>query len=393
MTLSAASFFSAMLQLEKVYFLHYDFHPEEKPLISSVIFIPVLSTLAFRESMALCSLTVCFLAFYIYHQIQLLTNARLNMPIVKVSTQLPFLGTALEFLSNTPWDLMEDWHRSYGRIYSFKLLGKTMVSIEHPDHLKEVLQSKIQNVKKDVGFAYKPFLPILGKGIVTSEGKSWMNQRRKISAALKVDILEEIPRATLKSVKRLMVKMDKCVEDSSSTIDLAEELRHLTLQVISETFMGLEAEESDTTFATMYYPIVEEGNKRVWRPERSYMFFTPSFWKHIFGVRRLNNYVSNLITKRWDLRNKNRKINDKVKEENEQVHTKDILDKVLDHFEKENPGKSLSPSDVCQLRDEFKTFMLAGHETSAAMMTWSFYELMKDDKLMEKVCFFQAIIQ
>ena len=307
------------------------------------------------------------------------------MPEVRVSTQLPFVGTALEFLSNTPWDLMESWHRTYGPIYSFQLLGRSMVSIEHPDYLKEILQSKIQNVKKDVEFAYKPFLPILGKGIVTSEGKSWMDQRRKISGALKVDILEGIPKATLHAVQRLMVKLDECCDDEGNsngkTIDIAEELRHLTLQVISETFMSLEAKESDTTFATMYLPIVEEGNKRVWRPERTYMFFTPCFWKYIFGVRKLNRYVSNLIEKRWEVRRDEKK----QKDGSSTNRTKDILDKVLDHFEKEHPRKELSSSDIRQLRDEFKTFMLAGHETSAAMMTWAFYELMNDNSLMKKV--------
>lgn len=269
--------------------------------------------------------------------------------------------------------------------------------MEHPLHLKDVLQSKIQNVKKDVEFAYKPFLPILGGGIVTSEGKEWMNQRRKISTMLKVEILEEIPRATLGAVKNLMVKLDKCCcdkedgnhENERMTIDIAEELRHLTLQVISSTFLSLEAEESDTKFATMYLPIVEEGNKRVWHPERSYMFFMPSFWRYIFGVRRLNNYVSDLILKRWDLRMVEKKTSHNENSnggDNSNVGTKDILDKLLDHFEKENPGKHLSSVDVRQLRDEFKTFMLAGHETSAAMMTWTFYELMRDDKLVKKVC-------
>lgn len=262
-----------------------------------------------------------------------------------------------------------------------------MVSIEHPDHLKEVLQSKIQNVKKDVEFAYKPFLPILGKGIVTSEGKSWMDQRRKISGALKVDILEEIPRATLEAVKRLMVKMDSVADSKDGeTIDIAEELRHLTLQVISGTFMSLEADESDNTFATMYLPIVEEGNKRVWRPERSYMFFAPFFWRYIFGVRRLNNYVSDLIKNRWELRDTEKKNSGATREgEEKDARVQDILDKVLDHFEKVNPGKSISSRDIRQLRDEFKTFMLAGHETSAAMMTWACYELMQDRQLMEQV--------
>jgi cytochrome P450 len=201
-----------------------------------------------------------------------------------------------------------------------------------------------------------------------------------------MEILNVRLTATLGAVQRLMVKLDHCVEkrEHGVTIDIAEELRHLTLQVISETFMSLEAEESDTIFATMYLPIVEEGNKRVWSPDRSYnMFFSTSFWKYIFGVRRLNHCVSNRILKRWDLRIQERKEEAMIRSN---ARNTDILDKVLDHFEKENPGKRLSSSDVRQLCDEFKTFMLAGHETSAAMMTWAFYELMKDDFLMDKVC-------
>ncbi len=416
MCMAAVSIFSSIVQLEKIYvaFTASTNSDSSEPFLQTTttitssmtklinIFpIPILSNLTFHESIGLCITTMLTLLFYIRHQLSVLTNVKLNMPTVKVSTQLPFFGTALEFLSNTPWDLMEKWHRQYGPIYNFQLLGKNMVSIEHPHHLKEILQSKIQNVKKDVDFAYKPFLSILGTGIVTSEGKHWMDQRRKISGLLKIDILNVIPTVTLSAVQRLMVKLDHCAEekkrkdgnnghdddgDDNVTIDIAEELRHLTLQVISETFMSLEAEESDTTFATMYLPIVEEGNKRVWSPERSYMFFLPSFWKYIFGVRRLNHYVSNLILNRWELRMEERKQQSTSSMDADRNRNNDILDKVLDHFEKENPGKCLSSSDVRQLRDEFKTFMLAGHETSAAMMTWTFYELMKDDSLMDKVC-------
>lgn len=35
----------------------------------------------------------------------------------------------------------------------------------------------------------------------------------------------------------------------------------------------------------------------------------------------------------------------------------------------------MKQATVLQLRDEMKTFLLAGHETSAAMMTWATYEL------------------
>lgn len=47
---------------------------------------------------------------------------------------------------------------------------------------------------------------------------------------------------------------------------------------------------------------------------------------------------------------------------------------------------SCSQATVLQLRDEIKTFILAGHETSAAMMTWAVYEFSKDEQ-----CLAQAV--
>lgn len=366
MALAAVAVYSGLIHLESIYYSHLE--SEERPLYK----LPFISNLSEEETLALFVTVIFLLIAYVIRQTNELKLIKLNMPVV--AHTVPFLGTAFQFLRNTPWDLMESWHRKYGNIYTFKLLGRTCVSIEKPEHLKIMLQSKIQNVKKDVQFSYKPFLCILGRGIVTSEGDSWMQQRRKISGPLKVDILETIPGATLGAVQRLMAKLDTCAENGSS-IDIAEELRHLTLQVISETFLSLDAQESDTNFATMYLPIVEEGNKRVWRPERQYMFFMPSFWKHIFGIQRLNKYVSKLITDRWSQR----------KTEKKKIAKGDILDKVLDNFEKENPGQDLCSRSVRQLRDEFKTFMLAGHETSAAMMTWTFFELMRRGEIKRKI--------
>lgn len=342
--------------------------------VRAYICIPFLSRMTFDESVALCATSLLALVICVPYQRSIRVCTSLNMPIVP--SHLPFIGSGLQFLSNSPWDLMESWHRKYGSIYAFKLLGNICVGIEHPDHLKQVL-GKITRVKKDVVFAYKPFLPILGNGIVTAEGNNWLKQRRKIHIPFTIDILEIIPRVTIQAVQRLMTKMDSCAE-SGKTIDIAEELRHLTLQVISASFLSLDAEESDAHFATMYLPIVEEGNLRVWRPERAYMFFLPDFWRHIFRCRRLNTYVSKLITDRWSLRQEEKKCE-------KTTRYQDILDNVLTQYDKENGDTPPSRACVRQLRDEFKTFMLAGHETSGAMMTWTLFELMKEKNLIEKV--------
>jgi cytochrome P450 len=309
-------------------------------------------------------------------------SKRFGMPVMHSTPQgssYPCLGQAINFLRYRPWDLLTNWHRLYGPIVCFNLLGATMFSIASPDLLKIVLQSKIAAVKKDIANTMKPFLTILGTGIVTSEDESWMKQRLKMSNPLRRDVLEIIPRQTLIAVQRLMLIMDKAA-DAGQEIPIGSSLRHLTLQVISGSFLSLSAEESDSTFAEMYLPIVDESNTRVWHPYRSYLFFLPSFWKYISNVQRLNQYVSKLIRDRWTLRRKEHADNTSANREH------DILDRVLQVYEKEFPATQVLPEQaVRQFRDEMKTFMLAGHETSAAMMTWTLYELMGNSELMQRV--------
>lgn len=295
----------------------------------------------------------------------------LKMPIVH--SPIPFFGHALAFIVQTPWDTMMQWHKQYGEVFTFSLMGRTMVSLSNPDHMKLVLQSKISAVKKDVGFSYQPFMVILGKGIVTSEDSDWMKQRLKMSTALRITVLDIIPQITLKAVQRLMATLDDAAE-TGKAVDLVESLRCLTLQVISNTFLSISFDESDSTFAKLYLPIVDECNTRVWHPYRAFCFFLPSWWLHLYHVRQLNTYVSNLIQNRWTDRREGRPRRD------------DILDLVLDAYEKDHSTYDVIPAGALkQIRDEFKTFMLAGHETSAAMMTWALYEVMANPALMKEL--------
>ena len=57
-------------------------------------------------------------------------------------------------------------------------LMTTGVVISHPDHIKHVFSKRQKNYPKDNALSFKPFLDILGTGIVTSHGDSWKRQRR-----------------------------------------------------------------------------------------------------------------------------------------------------------------------------------------------------------------------
>jgi cytochrome P450 len=321
------------------------------------------------------------LALFVWNEQSRRTGRIYGMPYMHYPKQgraFPILGQALNFLRYRPWDLLTTWHLAYGPIVCFTLLGKTMFSIADPILLKYVLQSKISHVKKDVHNTYKHFLVILGQGIVTSEDQSWMHQRLKMSQPLRSDILTQIPAQTLKALQNSMKIMDQAVE-TQQPVPLGESLRHLTLQVISGAFLSLSAEESDSTFAQIYMPIVDESNQRVWHPYRAWLIGLPFWWEYQRNVRKLNTYVSHLIRQRWTVRRQEEK-------EGSGERENDVLDRVLQVYEKECDSIPLSLPEnmVKQFRDEMKTFMLAGHETSAAMMTWAFYELMGDrDRLVE----------
>lgn len=274
----------------------------------------------------------------------------------------PYLGQVFTMVKGSPWDTMAKWVLEYGTIYTFHLFGTDSVCIADPDALKVVLATKLGSFKKDTEWTYKPFMVLLGNGLVTAEGHSWLTQRALMGAHLKKDVLEDVPDVSLAAVTRLSAKLDEA-RLGGKAIDMADEFRHMTLQVIADVLLSLLPEESDVTFATMYLPIVEEGNLRTWHPERMFLPI-PAWFKFRSDVDKLNKYVEGLIDNRRMLRSleSSRGANGRKQ---------DVLDKMLSSVE----GEQWTENIMTQVRDGIKTFVLAGHETSASMLTWALYEL------------------
>lgn len=315
---------------------------------------------------------VMFLGFiyYIYDS----ETRRIKMNAPNVGGGVPFFGQVFKMLNGSPWLRFKEWSRTYGQIVTFHLFGSNALLVSDPELLRVILQTKVHIFRKDVDWVYKPFLVILGNGIVTAHGENWRRQRTLLSSALRIDILQYIPTMAVNAVKRFSKKLNECCR-TGEPIEMAEEFRTLTLQVIAEAILSLDPKESDSTFAKMYLPIVEEGNLRTWHPERMYLPFLPSYHLHNQNVRRLNDYVVSLIKKRWTLKLEEKKKGGEI------GRPYDILDKVLDAI-----PESKWDDDACnQVRDEVKTFILAGHETSASMLTWSLYELTLNPEYMRRL--------
>ena len=293
----------------------------------------------------------------------------------------PFFGVVFAMVQGSPWDIMTEWARQYGGMFRLHLFGSDAVVISDPNALKIVLSTKLSNFKKDVVWTYKPFMVLLGRGLVTSEGEEWRRQRTLFSHKLRIDILEDIPSVSVRAVRRLSSKLRKICsapaqpylktehQNRIHTVEMAEEFRHLTLQVITEILFSLSSDVCDETLAHMYLPIVEEGNLRTWRPDRMYIP-SHSWFKFKADVKVLNDFLTSIITTRITQRR-----DAKMKKE------ADILDFMLSY----RGDTELSEEDIMQIRDEIKTFVLAGHETSASMLSWTLYELSIHPELMQRV--------
>ena len=150
-----------------------------------------------------------------------------------------FIGHVLPLLKGTPWNIMAAWVMSSpplvcqtitqlhansfapeiasnhtflpasrtciaGRGHCLlqvrlRILQRSMVIVGSAEGLKRVFQTNQRNYVKDLDFSFHPFLPILGTGLVTAQGKLWQQQRLLMAPTLRVDVLDDVVRPLLLS--------------------------------------------------------------------------------------------------------------------------------------------------------------------------------------------------
>eukprot|EP01087_Luapelamoeba_hula_P019070 TRINITY_DN6268_c0_g1_i1.p1 TRINITY_DN6268_c0_g1~~TRINITY_DN6268_c0_g1_i1.p1 ORF type:complete len:589 (-),score=81.26 TRINITY_DN6268_c0_g1_i1:32-1798(-) len=336
------------------------------------------------------SLAVLYLAHIAWEMQRLnraLTASHIRCAVTE--SRVPFFNYVIDMLTYSPWMTITKWIqqedaasspqsvREYVQgLVRFHFFHKAYVVVRPVEAVKHVLQRKVSEYHKDTS-GYHPFMPLLGTGLVTSEGKLWERQRRLIASAFRVDILDETVGIAQRAVDRLVNKLTAALSERGSessdevVVDMGEEFRKLTLQVIAEAVLSMSPEESDRVFPALYLPIVEEANKRTFYPYREYLP-TPTNFTYMRAVKELNSYITNIITSR---------VKHRLANPTEDRRT-DILDRILDA---QDQSRWTSTEVVLQLRDEIKTFIFAGHETSSMMLSWSLYELTQNSSALARI--------
>lgn len=208
--------------------------------------------------------------------------------------------------------------------------------INHPDDVKHVLLTNHRNYTKGVGIDRVKIL--LGNGIMTSEGDFWRRQRRMMQPAFHRRILERFA-ALIEEVNLKYAQHWAERARGGEPIDVGEETSELTLEIVLRSIFGTDLERLERQLGGNPFGVVaKEQNRDL---------------KFAFRFRSLARHVLELIERR----------------RREGTAHEDFLAMLMAARDREDG----SPMSDKELIDEVLTLIVAGHETTAAALTWTWY--------------------
>ncbi len=253
-----------------------------------------------------------------------------------VGNTLQYMGDSLGFLTLAA--------REHGDIVRLRLGTSTYYALFHPSFVEEALRSHASEVVKDK--LTRMIIPILGQGLVTSEGDFWRRQRKLAMPGFQ--------RGAIERYGAVMVEHARALRDSwnvGETRDVHEDMMALTLGIVAKTLfdadVGAETRDVGHGIEVMmaYYLTPWKFFKpREWLPTRQNREFKGA-------VARLDEILYGIIRRRREGGG----------------DPGDLLSHLLAAQDDEGAGMTDR-----QLRDECVTLFLAGHETTALVLTYTF---------------------
>jgi cytochrome P450 len=268
-----------------------------------------------------------------------------------------FPGELLLAFRRDPLGLFARTAHRYGDVALLRLGRTRLYLLNHPDFVKDVLVQEHRRFHKGRGLELAKYL--LGEGLLTSEGEVHRRQRRLAQPAFHPQRIAGYAAAMVRQAERISERWVELgrTADSPPELDIHREMMRLTLAIVADTLFGAdvesEAQEIGQAIAT---------SMELFRSYMSLPFAPllerlplPSTRRFLKARARLDATIYRLIAQRRAA------VEDRG----------DLLSMLLLAQDEEGSGGMTDQ----QLRDEAMTLFLAGHETTANALTWSWYLL------------------
>lgn len=272
--------------------------------------------------------------------------------IAPVAPRLPVVGNLFPFMRD-PLGFLCDMRDRHGDVVDVAIGPLKVTLLHHPDQVEDILVTRNRLWQKD-RFLQTTLRPVLGDGLLSSEGDFWRKQRRLAQPAFHRDRIAAYAGIMVDHASRLAGDWRDGQER-----DVHKDMMRVTVDIVAHALFGANvddkrddvAEAIEATLAVVSDPfeLFVPALKRLPTPQR----------------RRLGRAVAAMDAIIYGV------IEQRRKGEKENEAASDDLLSMLLHA-RDDDGTRMSDK---QLRDECLTLFLAGHETTAINLSWTWYLL------------------
>lgn len=274
---------------------------------------------------------------------------------------LPVVGVIPEFRKDPLGGVLKA-SRTWGDL-SVQPLVERVYFAAHPDYAKHVLQDNHLNYLK--GWVYARIKALTGEGLLTSEGDHWKRQRRLSQPAFHKHRIASFGDTMAECTAQMLASWEP-VAKSGEVFDIHAEMMRLTLRIAGKTLfsadLGDAAERVGDAFSTLLEILNDRTSAMVVFPKS---IPTPENVRFARAKKVLDDVVNGVIEER--------------RQRPAEHH--DLLAMLMEAKDADT-GEAMTDE---QLRDEIMTMMLAGHETTANALAFSFYLLSKNPAVTRKL--------
>jgi cytochrome P450 len=257
-----------------------------------------------------------------------------------------FRGDRLAFLVRTA--------REYGGVARFVIRGHSVFLVTDPAGAKRVLQDNADNYGRKTR-SVEALKETLGNGLLTTTGPEWWRNRRLAQPSFHKQRLASFAGIMAAAAGDFVERLERA-GDGGAIFDVVPELSRLTLRILGrclfERDLTDEADAVGGALGVVLHHTIEKLGALLPLPGA---VPTPRNLRFRAALRALDRVVLSLIAER----------------RREGGDRGDLLSMLLAARDEET-GEGLSDQ---QLRDEVMTLLLAGHETTAMALSWTFYLL------------------
>ena len=267
-----------------------------------------------------------------------------------------FPGQFLLVFRRDPLGLLERMARDYGDVSFVRLGDRRVHLLNHPDLIKDVLVNEARRFHKGRGLELAKHL--LGEGLLTSEGDFHRRQRRLAQPAFHQQRIALYATAMVEHAERTSERWARLAGAATPpVVDIHQEMMRLTLGIVGKTLFGTEVEDQAQEIGQAIATSMELFRSFTTLPFAPLLerLPLPSTWRFLKARALLDTTIYRLIESRRGAAE----------------DRGDLLSMLLLAQDEEGSGGMTDQ----QVRDEAMTLFLAGHETTANALTWTWYLL------------------